>query len=185
MKVRKGVKKITWGHPLGHWSTEKTLSAPVFIPVISAAQVHLQSRFNPAFSFLLIPHPPRRPLPGEAIRSVTHLVLAPWSQFFWTQFSDRKERAGIAPGPGSLRPGFLGHRSFTPAAPFLASRVRTGSAPKGGYPALQKTFSAGPCSFSSKEFWFPGSLAASGVQPVLDSRHGRITCKILSATLVK
>lgn len=54
------------------------------------------------------------------------------------------------------------------AAVALASRpipVRSG---------IQKTFSAGPRSFNTKELWFPGSGCASRVQPVVDSRHGRI-----------
>ena len=47
----------------------------------------------------------------------------------------------------------------------------------------QKTFSAGPRSFSSKEVWVPGN--PSQVQPVSDSRHGRIACKVsLSCTLL-
>jgi hypothetical protein len=47
----------------------------------------------------------------------------------------------------------------------------------------QKTFSAGPRSFNTKELWFPGNSSASGVQPVCDSRHGRIACKVsLSCT---
>ena len=45
-------------------------------------------------------------------------------------------------------------------------------------PRVQKTFSAGPRSFSFIELWFPGGIAASGVQPVIDSRHGRITYKV-------
>ena len=45
----------------------------------------------------------------------------------------------------------------------------------------QKTFSAGPRSFNSKELWFPGAIAGFGVQPVSDSRHGRITCKMFSS----
>ena len=37
----------------------------------------------------------------------------------------------------------------------------------------------------AKELWFPGSIAASGVQPVCDSRHGRIACKVsLSCTVL-
>jgi hypothetical protein len=41
----------------------------------------------------------------------------------------------------------------------------------------QKTFSAGPRSFSSKELWFTSSIPAGCVQPVSDSRHGRIADK--------
>jgi hypothetical protein len=88
-------------------------------------------------------------------------------------------------GPDSLRLGFLGHRSFTTAAAFLASRRGTGLAPNPGYSRIQKTFSAGPCSFSTRELWFPGRLGAAGVQPVSDSRHGRIACKVSLSPLSK
>ena len=43
---------------------------------------------------------------------------------------------------------------------------------------VQKTFSAGPRSLNSKELWVSGGLGASEVQPVSDSRHGRIACKV-------
>ena len=73
---------------------------------------------------------------------------------------------------------FLVHCLFITAAPLLASRSDTGLAPNpGSTPGIQKTFSAGPCSFNSKELWFPGSGGAPKVQPVIDSRHGRIACK--------
>ncbi len=38
----------------------------------------------------------------------------------------------MTPGPDSLRLGFLGHQSFTLAAPLLASRSGTGLAPNPG-----------------------------------------------------
>ena len=44
---------------------------------------------------------------------------------------------------------------------------------------VQKTFSAGPCSFNSRELWFRKSSSATfTVQPFSDSRHGRITGKL-------
>ena len=46
-----------------------------------------------------------------------------------TSISNRKERAGLNPGPDSLRLGFLGQQTFTLAAPLLASRSGTGLAP--------------------------------------------------------
>src|ERR1051325_10053994 len=51
----------------------------------------------------------------------------------------------------------------------------------------QKTFSAGPRSFSTKEFWFSKSSgkAAFGVQPIFDSRHGRITGKVFPSCLTQ
>ena len=49
-------------HPLGHWSTEKTLSAPVLVPVLTEAlSCILQAAIEPAFSFVSIPYLPRRP----------------------------------------------------------------------------------------------------------------------------
>jgi hypothetical protein len=45
---------------------------------------------------------------------------------------------------------------------------------------VQKTFSSGPCSFSLP---FRGSRTAVRVQPVFDSRHGRITGKTFSRSL--
>ena len=35
----------------------------------------------------------------------------------------------------------------------------------------------GPRSFNTRELWFPGIGCAPEVQPVADSRHGRIACK--------
>jgi hypothetical protein len=48
----------------------------------------------------------------------------------------------------------------------LANRSRTGLAPN-PITGIQKTFSAGPCSFSAKEFWFPGTLARPRSNPFL------------------
>jgi hypothetical protein len=93
----------------------------------------------------------------------------------WPKF--RTERSeGLAIRPHSLRLGFLGQPFHNPTRWFWQAR---------GSPALrpsrhrrdQKTFSAGPRSFNAKELWFPVSIAACGVQPVADSRHGRIACK--------
>jgi hypothetical protein len=46
-----------------------------------------------------------------------------------TSNSNRKERAEMAPGPGSLRLGFLGQLSFILQPPWLASCRWTGRAP--------------------------------------------------------
>jgi hypothetical protein len=70
--------------------------------------------------------------------------------------------------------------------PSWQAAVALASRPIPACSGIQKTFSAGPCSFSTKELWFPGSArGASGVQPVIDSRHGRIACKTLSSPLLK
>jgi hypothetical protein len=83
------------------------------------------------------------------------------------------------PAPASLRLGFVGQRLFTPAASVWQAALALALRP---IPVLrdQKTFSAGPCSFNVKELWFPKGLSVSRVQPVADSRPGRIACKILS-----
>ena len=113
--------------------------------------------------------------PTEAIRSVTHLVLALGGHGLPTSNSNRKERAGRLL-PGSLRLGFLGHQSSTPAAPSLASRSGTGLAPNPGIPGSRKLSVPGrvhsepeSCGFRRKGLRL--------VQPVVDSRHGRIACK--------
>jgi len=72
---------------------------------------------------------------------------------------------------------FLVNRSITTRVGF-GKRARSPALRPSRLRRDQKTFSAGPRSFNCKELWFPGSLAASGVQPVSDSRHGRIACKV-------
>ena len=98
----------------------------------------------------------------------------------------RTERSGpdvSCPAPsGSV---FLVNRSITTRVGF-GKRVRSPALRPSRHRRDQKTFSAGPRSFNSKELWFPGSIPASGVQPVSDSRHGRITCKAyLSCVKIK
>lgn len=71
---------------------------------------------------------------------------------------------------------FLGQQSSTLRLPtWQAVRHWPGAHPEDF--RGQKTFSAGPRSFNAEEFWFPGSYDAAQAQPVVDSRHGRITCK--------
>ena len=65
----------------------------------------------------------------------------------------------------------LVNRSFITHARF-GKRARSPSLRPSRLRRDQKTFSAGPRSFSAIELWFPRSIAASGVQPVCDSRHG-------------
>jgi hypothetical protein len=84
--------------------------------------------------------------------------------------------------PGSLRLGFFGHRFSISAA---ASRQAAPTAQTITQPAvwrIPKTFSAGPCSFSSQEFWF--AKPRLHVQPLCDSRHGRIAFKAFSLSLI-
>ena len=77
---------------------------------------------------------------------------------------------------------FLGNRSIIPRVD-LVKRVRAPTPHPSRQRRDQKTFSAGPRSFNAQELWFFANLAAFEVQPVVDSRHGRITCKMsLSCT---
>ena len=82
----------------------------------------------------------------------------------------------MTPGPAPSGSVFLGNRSLTTRLDF-GKRVRSPALRPSHHRRDQKTFSAGPRSFNSKELLFPEGMAASGVQPVADSRHGRITCK--------
>ena len=118
---------------------------------------------------------PDAPLRAKAIRSVTHQVLA------------RLDRCGSA----SLRTEeSQASRLQAPSGPFLVgtfrySRSRPKSKPPPGSGAqsrssrIQKTFSAGPRSFNLGELWFPGRQACSRGQPLADSQHGRIDCKLV------
>ena len=118
----------------------------------------------------------------EGIRSVSHPVLArdlrmisePHSTF------EPKEARRIAPGLAPSGPFFLVNVPLT-GTPSLAQVYSDSPAKRPARPRrAQKTFSAGPRSLNIKELWFPeNSSAALGVQPVFDSRHGRITCKVL------
>jgi hypothetical protein len=113
--------------------------------------------------------------PIAVIRSVSHLVLARFGLMPWLpNNANRKERAGSLL-PDSLRFGFLGQPFYYHTRWFW--QARSPARRPSRHRRDQKTFSAGPRSFNSKELWFPGSIPASGGQPVSDSRHGRITCK--------
>jgi hypothetical protein len=81
----------------------------------------------------------------------------------------------MAPGPAPSGSGFWVNRSITTRAS-LGKRARAPALRPSRHRRAQKTFSAGPCSF--RELWFPESIAACRVQPVFDSRHGRIACKV-------
>ena len=92
-----------------------------------------------------------------------------------------KGAGGIAPGLAPSGSVFLVNRSITTRVRF-GKRVRSPALRPSRHRRDQKTFSAGPRSFNSQERWIPGSSASRG-QPVSDSRHGRIACKVfLSCT---
>lgn len=76
---------------------------------------------------------------------------------------------------------FLVNRSTTIRVRF-GKRVRSSALRPSRRKRDQKTFSPGPCSFNTKELWFRQKRQ---VQPVFDSRHGRITANCLRAALVK
>jgi hypothetical protein len=121
----------------------------------------------------------------EAIRSVTHLGLARLRPMvWWPQFEPK--------GAGRTAPALAPSGSVFLVNQVIATRVGFGKRvrPPVRRPPRrfrgQKTFSAGPCSFSTGELWFPGRAPrAPKVQPVFDSRHGRITAKAFSLPLVK
>ena len=122
---------------------------------------------------------------GEAIRSVSHLDLARYELMPWRPHV-RTERSGPdCSWPGSLRLGFFGQPFFSHTRCSWQARAWAPTLRPSRHGRDQKTFSAGPRSFSFQELWFLGSASASGVQPVVDSRHGRIACKVsLRCTLL-
>ena len=170
------------GQPLGHLSNRKRRCRPILSkPVIAAAlQTSSAGRHKPGFSSL---NRNTSRFPGEAIRSVSHLVLARDELMSRLNHnSNGKERTGRLL-PGSLRLGFFGQPLYYHTRWFW--QARSPARRPSRHRRDQKTFSAGPRSFNSKELWFPGSVTASGVQPVADSRHGRIACKVsLSCTKI-
>jgi hypothetical protein len=113
---------------------------------------------------------------SQAIRSVSHLVLARDRLMFrLPNFRTRRSEWGCP--PTRLPPArFFGLRCFTTGAA-LVKRRRSPALRPSRHRRDQKTFSAGPRSFSAKEFWFrKGSTLL--VQPVADSRYGRIAGKV-------
>jgi hypothetical protein len=104
-----------------------------------------------------------------------------------TSISNRKERACIEPGPGSLRLGFSWSSVFY-------SRSRLSGKSRSHWPRAQSRFlpRSRKRSVPGRVHSIPkssGSLVAppgaSGVQPISDSRHGRITCKSFFTQLLK
>jgi len=82
----------------------------------------------------------------------------------------------MTPGPAPSGSVFLGKPTLSTSLAF-GKRLSAPALRPSRHRRDQKTFSAGPRSFNAKELWFPGSIAASRVQPIADSRHGRIACK--------
>jgi hypothetical protein len=147
------------GHPLRRVSTGKKASVPNFFLIglhtlLPRSLLH-RALLEPVFSSFDFRSFLAEPLLNEATRSVTHLVLAPDRKCLFIKSF----------------PSFLRLSCDRLSAPIPLQRD-------------QKTFSTGPCSFSFKSFGFVVAChQAPNVQPVFDSRHGRIACKILSPTV--
>jgi hypothetical protein len=144
------------GRPLRRVSTGKKASVPNFFLIglhtlLPRSLLH-RALLEPVFSSFDFRSFLAEPLLNEATRSVTHLVLAPDRKCLFIKSF----------------PSFLRLSCDRLSAPIPLQRD-------------QKTFSTGPCSFSFKSFGFVVAChQAPNVQPVFDSRHGRIACKILS-----
>jgi hypothetical protein len=83
----------------------------------------------------------------------------------------------MTPRSDSLRLGFLGHQSSTTAAPLQASRTVTGLAPNPGLPRDPENLQCRAVFIQFQRVVVPRCF---WVQPVSDSRHGRIADKSLS-----
>jgi hypothetical protein len=148
--------KAERGRPLRRVSTGKKASVPNFFLIglhtlLPRSLLH-RALLEPVFSSFDFRSFLAEPLLNEATRSVTHLVLAPDRKCLFIKSF----------------PSFLRLSCDRLSAPIPLQRD-------------QKTFSTGPCSFSFKSFGFVVAChQAPNVQPVFDSRHGRIACKILS-----
>jgi len=111
------------------------------------------------------------------------------SSAFWADVlaeSNFEPKGADRTSPALLPPArFSWSTVLLPHALVLGKRVRSPTLRPSRHRRDQKTFSAGPRSFNSKVLWFPRGIAASGVQPVSDSRHGRIACKVSLSCMVK
>ena len=124
---------MNMGQPLGRWSTKKR-----YRPILQSSEFSnrffrnfrtlFADQLKPEFSCFRIE--PSWGLPREAVRSVSHLVLAPGKLMgIQPQNSNRKERTGGLQ-PDSLRLGVLGQPDFNPTRHSCpARRVVTNSAP--------------------------------------------------------
>ena len=145
---------------------------------------------------------PREPLLKEAIRSVTHLVLALAARESNSSTIEPKGTGGTRPLPVPPGPLFCSTVRI-PVAPGLVKSappafvsftpVHDWVSPAATSSQLWATNPARPTRFGesrkrsvpvrvhsvSKSFGFVGSRhQAPGGQPVFDSRHGRIACKV-------
>ena len=120
----------------------------------------------------------------EAIRSVSHPDLA-LVALMPDQIFEPKEARRIASSWAPSGPVLFGQSLDRPGH----SLTQAHSGAPGRRPArrrrAQKTFSAGPRSFNTREPWFSDNLSAVRGQPCSDSRHGRITCKVPSKSTLK
>jgi hypothetical protein len=135
------------GHPLGQLSTGKTLLSSIFfLEFFLAAKVFFTGRIRSLHFVRLI-----RAASCEAIRSVTHQVLARYGQLGLFAFF--------------LNAVFV-FSSFLPSRPTRFSESRKHSVPSRVHLVFKIHGS--------------GAAGAGPVQPLLDSRHGRIASKFIS-----
>jgi len=137
-QLRLGAK---WGRPLGHWSTEKTMSVPVFSSGCPAAQSPILWT-DPNLRFRLFRF---RICVGGALPAERDPFSHPSGSSAWMKpmfLNLNFEPKGAAPDdswfPAPSGSVFLVHRSFTPAAPNWQAAVRTGLAPNPGNPGSRK-----------------------------------------------
>ena len=131
-----------------------------------------------------IPYRPGKPLLIEAIRSVTHLVLAPGrGQLANPNFEPERARARrITRAPRIPPARFAWSIGFTSAAPMAGK-------PQSHWPRAQshhwdpENFQCRAVFIQCRRVLVPGHAGAPKVQPVRDSRHGRIACKLFCAAL--
>jgi hypothetical protein len=116
----------------------------------------------------------------EVIRSVTHLVLARVQRGNSLPLFIEPKGAGQSTDGSRLPPARLFRASdfySLELTCFKPNSCCQHCAQPAGW-RVPKTFSARPCSFSSKGIVVRAGLTElPRVQPVFDSRHGRITCK--------
>ena len=144
------------GRPLGPWSTRKNVIAPIFLsPVLPQLVARFcAGQIEPAFS-LSDSDACREPKLIEAIRSVSHLDLAPCGEDDRKKPYFRTERSGPdLVRPNSLRLGFWSTVLLPRVLALASARVHQPLRPS-RLRQDQKTFSAGPRSFSAIELWFP------------------------------